>query len=40
MISIPIVLNNISVVDIYQQRYMKLSFNAMDNINTVILITN
>lgn len=39
MISIPIVLNNMSDVDIYQQRYMKLSCNAKDKINTVILVT-
>jgi len=28
-------LNNILHVDIYQQRYKKLSFNAKDKINTV-----
>jgi hypothetical protein len=33
------VLNNMSDVDIYQQRYMKLSWNAKDKINTVIFIT-
>lgn len=39
MISMPIVLNNIFIVDIYQQRYMKLSCNAKHKINTVISVT-
>lgn len=33
-------LENIVHVDIYQQRYKKLSLNAKDKINTVIKATN
>ena len=39
MISIRITLNNIMGVDIYQQRYKKLSLNAKDKINTVTKVT-
>ena len=39
MISIQIMLNNIRHVDIYQQRYNKLSLYAKDKINTVIKVT-
>jgi len=39
MISIRIMLENIMCVDIYQQRYKKLSLNAKDKINTVIKVT-
>ncbi len=39
MISMQIMLNNITGVDIYQQRYNKLSRDAKDKINTVIKVT-
>jgi len=39
MISIQIMLDNIKHVDIYQQRYKKLSQYAKDKINTVIKVT-
>ncbi len=39
MISIRLMLDNIKHVDIYQQRYEKLSLNAKDKINIVIKVT-